>query len=369
MITQEFLGKICDIKTGKLDVNAESSNGKYPFFTCAEKPVKIDFYDYDCECVLIAGNGEFAVNYYNGKFNAYQRTYIVTAKDKFKDETYLPYLYSILKRAILELKSQSQGSIIQYLRLPQLETLEIPFPKPDEQKRIAAILDKADRLRRQRHFAQTLSDSFLQSVFIKMFGDIYKNEKSFEIGELDQKLSFMTSGSRGWAEHYTAKGDLFLRIQNVNKGELLLNDIAFVQAPETAEARRTKVKEGDVLLTITAALGRSAVIPKNLPTAYINQHIALLRVKDINPTFVSHFITSRSGQIQIKMLDREGVKSGLNFDDIKGIRILLPPLPLQEKFAEIVQKFERIRRQQREATRQAEHLFQTLLHRAFRGEL
>jgi type I restriction enzyme S subunit len=53
MITQEFLGTLCDIKTGKLDVNAESPNGKYPFFTCAEKPVRIDFYDYDCECVLL----------------------------------------------------------------------------------------------------------------------------------------------------------------------------------------------------------------------------------------------------------------------------------------------------------------------------
>src|SRR5205085_1434327 len=114
--------------------------------------------------------------------------------------------------------------------------------------------------------------------------------------ELGQKLSFMTSGSRGWAEHYTAKGDLFLRIQNVNKGELLLNDVAYVQAPDSAEARRTKVREGDVLITMTADLGRSAVIPKNLPTTYINQHIGLLRVKDINPIFLSHFITSRSGR-------------------------------------------------------------------------
>ena len=188
MSTQEFLGNICDIRTGKLDVNAESPDGKYPFFTCAENPVKIDFYDYDCECVLIAGNGEFAVNYYKGKFNAYQRTYIVTAKDKFKDQTYLPYLYPILKRAILGLKRQSQGSIIQYLRLPQLETLEIPLPKPDEQKRIAAIFDKADRLRRQRLFAQSLSDSFLQSVFINMFGDPKSNPMNWTRYRIDDVI-------------------------------------------------------------------------------------------------------------------------------------------------------------------------------------
>lgn len=286
-----------------------------------------------------------------------------------KSEIEQKYLYFFLKFYEPELEKAGKGSTFEAVNREDVEKIEIPLPSLDEQKRITAILEKADRLRRQRRFVQTLSDSFLQSIFIKMFGDIFQNEKDFEVGEIGQKLSFMTSGSRGWAEHYTAKGDLFLRIQNVNKGELLLNDIAFVQAPDTAEARRTKVKEGDVLLTITAALGRSAIIPKNLPTAYINQHIALLRVKDINPTFVSHFITSKSGQIQIERLDREGVKSGLNFDDIKGINILMPPLPLQEKFAEIVKNFERVRRQQREAARQAEHLFQTLLHRAFRGEL
>ncbi len=317
--------------------------------------------------LLIGMDGEFNIaQWQGGKALLNQRVCKIVAKADVSNLSFLKYRLSLLLK---EIEDKTPFVTVKHLSSDKLKKSEIELPKPDEQKRIAAILDKADRLRRQRRFAQTLSNSFLQSVFIKMFSDIFENEKDFEIGELGKKLSFMTSGSRGWAEYYTDKGDLFLRIQNVNKGELLLNDIAFVQAPDTAEARRTKVKEGDVLLTITAALGRSAVIPKNLPTAYINQHIALLRVKDINPTFVSHFITSQSGQSQIKMLDKEGVKSGLNFDDIKGIKILLPSPSLQEKFAEIVQKFERVRRQQREATRQAEHLFQTLLHRAFRGEL
>lgn len=74
---------------------------------------------------------------------------------------------------------------------------------------------------------------------------------------------------------------------------------------------------------------------------------------------------SPSGKAQFEALDRGGVKSGLNFDDIRGFKIFTPPLMLQEKFACIVQRFERLRAQQREAARQAEHLFQTLLHKAF----
>ena len=65
------------IRTGKLDANASSEDGKYPFFTCSKEPLRISTYTYDCECVLVAGNGDLNVKYYNGKFDAYQRTYII----------------------------------------------------------------------------------------------------------------------------------------------------------------------------------------------------------------------------------------------------------------------------------------------------
>lgn len=71
------LGDLTKIRTGKLDANASSSNGEYPFFTCSKEPLCIDSYSYDCECVLVAGNGDLNVKYYHGKFDAYQRTYII----------------------------------------------------------------------------------------------------------------------------------------------------------------------------------------------------------------------------------------------------------------------------------------------------
>ena len=71
------LGELTKIKTGKLDANAADVDGLYPFFTCSKEPLKINKYSYDCECVLVAGNGDLNVKYYNGKFDAYQRTYII----------------------------------------------------------------------------------------------------------------------------------------------------------------------------------------------------------------------------------------------------------------------------------------------------
>ena len=76
------LGDFVKIRTGKLDANASSDDGKYPFFTCSIEPLKISTYSYDCECVLVAGNGDLNVKYYNGKFDAYQRTYIIESLNK-----------------------------------------------------------------------------------------------------------------------------------------------------------------------------------------------------------------------------------------------------------------------------------------------
>ncbi|MBD1809767.1 restriction endonuclease subunit S [Microcoleus sp. FACHB-SPT15] len=268
-----------------------------------------------------------------------------------------------------QLISNASESVQKYITLDTLKDSELPFPPLAEQKRIAAIAQKADRLRRTRRYALQLSDTYLQSVFLEMFGDPASNPKGWNIEVFSKKLEFITTGSRGWAQYYSNHGNIFLRVQNLGKNELLLNDVAYVQNPNTVEAKRTCVKSGDLLISMTADLGRTAVIPPNFPEAYVNQHVGIVRLKEINPVFISALLASDAGKKQFDALDREGVKSGLNFDDIRSLKIIVPPLPLQEKFAQIVQKFERLRTQQREAERQAEHLFQTLLHCAFRGEL
>ena len=96
------LGDYVRIRTGKLDANAASERGQYPFFTCAVEPLKIDTYSYDCECVLVAGNGDLNVKYYNGKFDAYQRTYIIESLDK--TVLSVSYLYCFLDKYIETLR-------------------------------------------------------------------------------------------------------------------------------------------------------------------------------------------------------------------------------------------------------------------------
>lgn len=113
------LGELVSIKTGKLDANASSDCGKYPFFTCAVEPLKIDTYSYDCECVLVAGNGDLNVKYYNGKFDAYQRTYIITPLSN--DVINTKYLYYLINSKINMLRNKSIGGVIKYIKLSDLQ--------------------------------------------------------------------------------------------------------------------------------------------------------------------------------------------------------------------------------------------------------
>jgi type I restriction enzyme S subunit len=218
-----------------------------------------------------------------------------------------------------------------------------------------------------RRTAHDLGDALLQSAFLEMFGDPQFNDKKWDLVTLGDKITFMTSSSRGWAEHYSDKGDLFFRIQNVGANQLLLDDVAFVQAPDTAESKRTKVQPGDLLISATADLGRTAVIPENFPIAYINQHLFLLRLKDLNPVFIAGYFSTPTGKAQILRLDREGVKSGLNFDDARSLTAFNPPLSLQEEFAVVVARVESLRGRMGESERQVEGLFESLLAQSFDG--
>ena len=168
------------------------------------------------------------------------------------------------------------------------------------------------------------------------------------------------------------EGRPFLRSQNVGWGSLLLDDIAFIDDATHEAFNATEIEADDVLLNITgASIGRSAVADARVERGNVNQHVCIIRLKskEILPAFLSSQLAMQYYQKVVISKQSGATRQAFNFDQIKDFKIIAPPLPLQEKFAAIVQKFERIRRQQREATRQAEHLFQTLLHRAFRGEL
>ena len=180
------LGEIINVRTGKLDANASSEDGQYPFFTCSREPLRISSYSYDCECVLVAGNGDLNVKYYNGKFDAYQRTYIITLKEGIT-ETSVPYLYKFFISYIEVLRQRSIGGIIKYIKLGDITNAILPLPPLSVQQSIVSELDKINELIRLKKEQLKDYDNLAQSIFYEMFGDPVINEKGWEfmkIGEI-----------------------------------------------------------------------------------------------------------------------------------------------------------------------------------------
>ena len=132
------LGDYINIKTGKLDANEACVNGKYPFFTCSVVPLKIDSFSFDCECVLVAGNGDLNVKYYNGKFDAYQRTYIIETKT---DNLNARYLFYFLKKHVEVLRKESTGGVIKFIKKGNITEANIPLPATLQQESIVRHLD------------------------------------------------------------------------------------------------------------------------------------------------------------------------------------------------------------------------------------
>lgn len=137
----EKIGNLTNIRTGKLDANA-AEGGEYPFFSCSAEPLLINSYSYDCECVLVAGNGDFNVKYYNGKFDAYQRTYIIESKS---ERLSVPFLYWFMMRYVDTLKHQSIGSVIKYIKLGNLTDALIPCPPLDVQDQFVVFAEQSDK--------------------------------------------------------------------------------------------------------------------------------------------------------------------------------------------------------------------------------
>ena len=145
------LGDCVNIVTGKLNANASSENGQYKFFTCSHEDLKIDTYSFDCEAIILSGNGEIEVKYYKGKFDAYQRTYVLCPNKYF-------FLFLIeLKRQISNLKSSSQGSVIKFITKGMIENITIKINNQSSQYN-----DNISKLYRYAHFLKNKNQIYKQ---------------------------------------------------------------------------------------------------------------------------------------------------------------------------------------------------------------
>ncbi len=152
----------------------------------------------------------------------------------------------------------------------------------------------------------------------------------WDVPQICDLKPFVTSGSRGWARYYAARGAAFVRITNLSRSCIYpdLTDLRFVNVPEgNSEAVRTQLKDGDVLISITADIGIIGYVTGEVPKpAYINQHIALLRFdrERVCPQYVAYFLASEGPQGLFRFLTDSGAKAGMNLTTVQQVRLALP---------------------------------------------
>ena len=257
------------------------------------------------------------------------------------------YLAYAIQNKQAELRNIANAPIVPILNKSQFSDIEIKLPSLTRQAKIVEKLNAVSKLISLRKKQITKLDQLVQSRFVELFGDAVLNPKEWPICELSEHINFLTSGSRGWSQYFTDSGEYFITIKNVKNCRITLDDVQHVIPPDNAEAKRTKVQEGDLLISITADLGRTGVVTKEIADygGYINQHLTCIRLNEnaVRPLYVAYYMESEAGKSQFRSKNQSAVKAGLNFNSINSLRLMVPPIELQDKFISFVEQTDKLK--------------------------
>ncbi|MDF2590895.1 MAG: restriction modification system specificity domain protein [Clostridia bacterium] len=424
-----------DVRTGKKDANYGTEDGIYPFFTCASEPIKSPDYSFDDEVVLLPGNGANVglALYYKGKFEAYQRTYILS---NFVGS--IKYLYfNLLYNWKAYNENKQYGSATNYIKLGNITNYILPLPPIREQQRIvdiietlflkidkaqelineaseefedrkAAILAKAFRGEltkkwRKEHPKVEFAGSYLEQIRqnrklayesdiekakvdsnvrpIRNFDFEYKKDnslpESWVIAKLD-KLIYM-AGRIGWkglkADEYTSEGPLFLSVYNLNYGDIVdFRDANHISRERYDESPEIKLRANDILLTKDGAgIGKIGFIETLDYDATVNSSLLVIRALDaVYSKYLFYFLKGPEMQKIVKSRITGSTTPHLFQRDIKEFELAIPPMEEQMEIVRILDKLVEEESKIQELVQldeQLELLRKSILAKAFRGEL
>ncbi len=337
------IGDLTKIRTGKLDANASSEDGQYPFFTCSREPLKISTYSYDCECVLVAGNGDLNVKYYNGKFDAYQRTYII--EDNGSGELFMPYLYYFMEGYIEELRKQAIGGVIKYIKLGNLTDALITLPSIEEQKAIVDILEKTKTVLDIRTAEICKLDDLIKARFVELFGDVRLNPNEyplFEIGEL------IRSCEAGWSGNGTQKERkeneiAVLKVSSVTKGYFIPEECKVLDDQENIK-KYVSPQKGDLIFSranTREMVGATAIILEDYPKLILSDKLWKIKfTDDVNVFYMKYILSSKCIREQFSAVSTgtSGSMFNVSMDKFKNIEVPVAPLDMQNEFRKFVEQ-------------------------------
>ena len=369
------LGTLCTIQTGKKDVNEGSQNGAYPFFTCSREVYASDTYSFDTEAILIAGNGAVGeTKLYRGKFEAYQRTYVL---DGFEED--LDFIFYVLKGSLTEALSKVvSGSTMPYIRKGDLERFPVPLPPLPEQKKIAHILSTVQRAIEAQERIIQITTELKKALMYKLFTEGLRNEpqKQTEVGpipdswkevKLEETGTVVYGIQASVANNLTPVGTRILTNKNLTlDGGFDLEKINYFEL-KTKRHLDTILRKGDILFNWRSGskhhIGKTAYF--NLDGEWVHSSF-ILRIRpntQINGRFLFYYLNYlREAEYFVK-LHTYAINAKFNKS---AVNALPTTLPSREEQDQIVSALDSVQRKLELAVtkQQAQrNLFRTLLHK------
>ncbi|MEL6353888.1 MAG: restriction endonuclease subunit S [Cyanobacteria bacterium J06627_28] len=370
------LGELINFTTGKLNSNAAVLDGKYPFFTCSPETLSIDTYAFDCKAILLAGNnanGKYPIKLYDGKFNAYQRTYVITPKNE--NNVDIDYLYYLLSIRLNYFRDISQGSATKFLTAVILRNLFLKLPSINEQKEIAAVLSCLDRkienLRKQNETLEKIAQTLFKHWFVdfEFPFDFAQGKPSTDGKPFDpaQGKPYRSSGGAmvpselgeipaGWrvgtmkdvievrdgtheSPKQTEEGFHLITSKHLKKEGIDFESAYLISETDYLEAnKRSRVHTFDTLLSMIGTVGLLYfVMEKEINFAIKN--IGLFK-SSRNPNyseFIFLFLTSTYGRFYFRTRMAGTTQSYITLGSLREMPLLIPNECCLIQFREIIQ--------------------------------
>lgn len=286
-------------------------------------------------------------------------------KEKVVSKYLFYYLYS--KNGQSQILKTFHGSAIGGINTTFVKYVELPLPSLSIQHKIVSILERAEKLKEKRKHANVESNKIIQNIFHKTFGD-----DNFEKKTLKKISCLITKGTTPttYGYKYQDKGIPFLRAENIINGKIDFDiGLKFISEDTHNFLKRSQLKKGDILCTIAGTIGRVAILEVD-KEINVNQAVAIIRLKDgINPIYLAKALETDHIKKQQLTKTVQVAQANFSLTEIGNLEIPIPPIELQNQFAEIVKKIESLKEKQKKSTEELDTLFDALMQKAFSGEL
>jgi len=286
-------------------------------------------------------------------------------------EMFTPFIGRLLQSCFRDIRANCTGATIPHVSRPYLLNIKISLPNLAEQKRVAAILDQADAIRQKRRQAIEQLNTLIPAIFYDMFGDPVSNPKCWPIGTIRDLVAKVQYGTSKRAD---TKGEYpILRMNNITlEGEWNFTKLKYIDFDES-EKRKYFVSNGDMLFNRTNSkelVGKSAVFHEIKPMAYAGYLIRACANEHGNTDYISGYLNSRHGKATLRNMCKSIIgMANINAQEMQNIHICLPPVNLQNEYANAVAEIRKRRRLHQIAQNETNNLFNSLIQRAFKGQL